>query len=459
MKNKFSFIIFNLLVISSFSQTNPIITSWLINNTGITGRHYLSGSSSILIDTSIPANVQTVQYSSTSAYISTQGIPSFVTGPFYNNPRPVAAVQNALFKFPLNPVVSTLGNVPSQATGAANIGVFINGVALYSYGDGFSYKASTSTDAPSTNGGDGVWNRNGVLAERVGFDCSKGHPDAQSRYHHHQNPSAFNMDLVVLSTVCSPYASDGLYVINPNVHSPLLGFAYDGYPIYGPYGYTNPLDVNSGITRMKSSYRERNITTRTVYANGTDVLDGPPVSTLFPIGWYREDYEYVANTDSDYLDVHNGRFCKTPQYPNGTYCYFTTVDQNYNSTYPYVVGPYFYGVKSTTNMNAPTVTPITETVLTYNPVMGNANFNFDKLNFKIYPNPAGELIIIQSSEMISENLKADLVDEQGRIIASKEFYQGSTICYFETDTIYNGIYFLKIASKDTIKTYKVILKK
>ena len=55
--------------------------------------------------------------------------------------------------------------------------------------------------------------------------------------------------------------------------------------------------------------------------------------------------------------------------------------------------------------------------------------------------------------------KADLVDEQGRIIASKESFQGSTICYFETDTIYNGIYFLKIASKDTIKTYKVILKK
>ena len=191
MNNKFSFIIFNLLVISSFSQTNPIITSWLINNTGITGRHYLSGSSTILIDTSIPANVQTVQYSSTSAYISTQGIPSFVTGPFFNNPRPVAAVQNALFKFPLNPVVSTLGNVPSQATGAANIGVFINGVALYSYGDGHSYRNSTATDVPTPNGGDGVWNRNGVLAERVGFDCSKGHPDAQSRYHHHQNPSAF----------------------------------------------------------------------------------------------------------------------------------------------------------------------------------------------------------------------------------------------------------------------------
>lgn len=459
MKLKITIIIALLFVATTFSQTNPIITSWLRNTSGITGRHYLMGSSSIITDSTIPANVQSVQYSTTSAYISTQGIPSFITGPFINNPKTVAAVQNALFKFPLVPVVSTLGNVQSQATGAANIGIFINGVALYSYGDGHSYRNSTATDVPSQNGGDRVWNRNGVLAERIGFDCSKGHPDAQSRYHHHQNPSAFNMDLLVLSTVCSPYASDGLYVINPNVHSPLLGFAYDGYPIYGPYGYSNPLDINSAITRMKSSYSARNITVRTHYSDGTDVVDGPPVNTSFPIGWYREDYEYVANVNSDYLDVHNGRFSKTPEYPNGTYCYYTTVDSNYNSVYPYVVGPYFYGVKSTTNMNAPTVTPITETVITYNPVLGNSSFDLEKLNFKIYPNPVNEIIIIQSSEMITENLNADLIDEQGRIVASKEFLQGSTICYFETDTIYNGLYFLKISSENNVKTFKVILKK
>jgi hypothetical protein len=449
MKNKFPFIMFNLLVISSFSQTNPIITSWLINNTGITGRHYLSGSSTILIDTSIPANVQTVQYSSTSAYISTQGIPSFVTGPFYNNPRPVAAVQNALFKFPLNPVVSTLGNVPSQATGAANIGVFINGVALYSYGDGHSYRNSTASDVPTPNGGDGVWNRNGVLAERVGFDCSKGHPDAQSRYHHHQNPSAFNMDLVVLSTICNPYASDGLYVINPNVHSPLLGFAYDGYPIYGPYGYTNPLDVNSGITRMKSSYRERNITTRTVYANGTDVLDGPPVSTSFPIGWYREDYEYVANTASDYLDDHNGRFSKTPEYPNGIYCYYTTVDANYNSVYPYVVGPYFYG-----NKTAAKVTSITESVTTYT---STASLEEGSIEVSVYPNPSNDLLIIQLNGLNKTNSAIELTDMNGRMISKQTILQGSTIGYLDVSTVYKGNYLLRITTNNQTKVIAVTI--
>ena len=126
MKLKITIIIAVLFVATTFSQTNPIITSWLRNTTGITGRHYLINNSSIITDSAIPANVQTVQYSTTSAYISTQGIPSFVTGPFINNPRTVATVQNALFKLPLVPVVSTLGNVQSQATGAANIGVFIN---------------------------------------------------------------------------------------------------------------------------------------------------------------------------------------------------------------------------------------------------------------------------------------------------------------------------------------------
>ena len=112
-------------------------------------------------------------------------------------------------------------------------------------------------------------------------------------------------------------------------------------------------------------------------------------------------------------------------------------------------------------MNAPNNnTSITETVTTFNPILGNTSFNLEKLNFKIYPNPVNEMIIIQSSEMITENLKADLIDEQGRIVRSKEFLQGSTICYFETDTIYNGIYFLKIAfNNNNIKTYKVILKK
>jgi hypothetical protein len=188
-------------------------------------------------------------------------------------------------------------------------------------------------------------------------------------YHHHQNPSAFNLDLTVISTVCSIYAADGLYAIDSARHSPLIGFAYDGFPIYGAYAYKNA-NGTGGIVRMKSSYTLRNITTRTTSPTGNPVLAGPPVSATYPLGYFREDYQYNATSAAtpDYLDEHNGRFCITPEYPAGTYCYYATVDSRWNSAYPYVVGPTFYGVLSAVKVNgiaepvtqyiqSPTVTP------------------------------------------------------------------------------------------------------
>ena len=37
-------------------------------------------------------------------------------------------------------------------------------------------------------------------------------------------------------------------------HSKLIGFALDGYPIYGPYGYASPLDSLSGVRKLSSGY-------------------------------------------------------------------------------------------------------------------------------------------------------------------------------------------------------------
>ena len=39
---------------------------------------------------------------------------------------------------------------------------------------------------------------------------------------------------------------------NNKVHSPIIGFAYDGNPIYGPYGYQNIL--GGGIKQIKTGY-------------------------------------------------------------------------------------------------------------------------------------------------------------------------------------------------------------
>jgi hypothetical protein len=85
--------------------------------------------------------------------------------------------------------------------------------------------------------GDGVWNRDAILPKKLDLIVLKDIP--LGNYHHHQNPSAFDLDLNVISTICNLYDADGLYAIDSTVHSPLIGFAYDGFPVYGAYAYKN----------------------------------------------------------------------------------------------------------------------------------------------------------------------------------------------------------------------------
>lgn len=440
-KNHFmkKLIISSILSISfgnSFAQLNPAITNWLQNTTQ-TGSYYTTGNSTP-IGNNILVNCQSIKYSSNWVYVTTTGIPAYVTGPFQDGNPSQAQNQNAIFKIPLNPTQNT-GN-PTATTGG-NIGVFINGVALFDYRDGVAW----STTNNALCGGPGnppcsgttYWNRDAVPAEKPGFDCSKGHP-AMGNYHHHQNPSAYKLDLNVISTICDLYDADGLYAIDSTVHSPLIGFAYDGFPIYGAYGYKNA-DGTGGITRIKSGYQLRTISSRTVWADGTDVPDGPAVNTSYPLGYFREDYEFVTHSgQADYLDQHNGRFCVTPEYPNGIYCYFATVDENWNSAYPYAVGPYFYG-----NKTASKVTSIGETVTTYTSTASIEEKTFD---FSVFPNPANDLLIIQVNGLNETDLNVELFDLSGKKVANSKILQGSTISYFDVSTLYSGIYFLKIGN-------------
>lgn len=447
-------LIFSCLALGTFlnAQTNPAITKWLQNTTGITGRHYVAGNPTPITD-AVLANVQSVKYNATHAYVSATGIPAYITGPFQDGNPSLATAQNKIFKVSLTPAQNT--GTPTATTGG-NIGIFINGVALFDYRDGVAWNNNTNAlcggpGNPPCPGGPmttQAWNRDAIPAERAGFDCAKAHP-AMGNYHHHQNPSAFNLDLNVISTVCDTYPADGLYVINANEHSPLLGFAYDGFPIYGAYAYANT-DGTGGISRMKSSFQLKNQTTRT---NGPAVNQVVGTQTFFN-GYFREDYEYVTHAgDPTYLDIHNGRFCITPEYPNGIYCYFATVDANHNSAYPYVVGPTFYGTVTTT-----TVTTIPAGTTAYDSTL--AAINFDDTNYKVViaPNPASDFVAIQTP-MTMHDLKVDLIDALGKIVQSKTIVQGSTLCVFETDTVYDGIYFIKITDGSHSQTTKVVVKK
>ena len=130
-------------------------------------------------------------------------------------------------------------------------------------------------------------------------------------------------------------------------HSKILGFALDGYPVYGPYGYATPIDNTSAVKIITSSYALN--TTRTGILNpSTGLLVLPPVGTVlegkYPLGTFVQDYSYVGGGD---LDQHNGRYCVTPDYPTGTYAYFTTINTSLKSVYPYVIGNTFYGPPNT----------------------------------------------------------------------------------------------------------------
>ena len=452
--NTFLIVFLCLTMQLAFAQTNPAITKWY-QNTTIKGRHYVNGNSTPIQD-DVLANVQKVQYSTNWVYVTTQGIPAYITGPFNDGNPSFASAQNAIYKISLTPSVNT---GTATATSGGNIGIFINGVSLFDYRDGVAWNPNTNAlcggpGNPTCPGGPMTaqnWNRDAIPAERAGFDCAKAHP-AMGNYHHHQNPSAFNLDKLVISTICNLYASDGLYKIDSTKHSPLIGYAYDGFPIYGAYAYKNA-DGTGGIVRMKSSYTLRNMTQRTTSPTGATVTAGPTVSSTYPLGYFKEDYQYDATSAAtpDYLDDHNGRFCKTPEYPNGIYCYFSTVEANWNSAYPYVVGPTFYGT-----VTASKVTSVTETVSTYS-TTPTADIQEKGLDVTIFPNPTNDFLAIQAPQAEIFDRKVELISLDGKVLQANTLYPGSTITYLDIRTVYAGVYMVKVSAGQSVKASKVVI--
>ena len=326
--------------------------------------------------------------------------------------------------------------------------MFINGTSLFDYRDGVAWNPDTNTICggpanPPCTEAVSEWNRDAVLAEKEGFDCSKGHP-ANGNYHHHQNPSSFKLDLNVVSTICNLYDADGLYTIDPTEHSPLIGFAYDGFPIYGAYGYANT-DGTGGIVRIKSSYQLK--TTR-----GTGLV---PSETTWPLGVFREDYEYIDHSGQpDYLNENNGRFCVTPEYPNGTFCYFATVDSNFNSAYPYAVGPNFYGVYQNRK-----VTSVDEDTNIYGVTLSSVENEFINSNINVFPNPSSDLIAIQIAGLNNQDIDIKLYDIQGKLIRETKLNKGQTISYFDIQTVYSGTYIVKLSANGHSLTRKIAINK
>jgi hypothetical protein len=319
------------------------VTSWMINTTGKKG-HSPNATINAIVS-QINADVQTVAYNTSSVYIHATGVPSHDVGPFIGNPA-APSDRNRTVRIPRNPVVN---NGTKTTVGMGNIGVMVNGVAFFDARDAATYLNQ------------GVWHQNANKWEASSFDApGRGHPapDMTStstpktgNYHYHQGPLALINQLDPDNT--------GQKV------SSLIGFAFDGFPVYGPYDHANA-DGTGPIELMTSSYQLRSdMTQRTTLPDGsTASRPGPDVSTTYPLGSYIEDYKYTAGTGT--LDQYNGRFEITPEYPLGTYAYHVTLDAN-GAIYPYIIGPQYYGVVATDNLGAGTIT-VPADVTYYTPV-------------------------------------------------------------------------------------------
>ncbi|MDA1008867.1 MAG: YHYH protein [Planctomycetota bacterium] len=308
-------------VATASAQTiNPTVTAWQRNTTGATGYN------------GILADVTMVRYSANYVYPSSTCIPSYAIGPWPGNPN-TPANQNYVFRIPRNPVASTGAGT---ATSLGHIGVLSNGVVFFNALDAFSYNNQN------------IWHRNAMVFEVGSMDACNGHPAPTGQYHPHSNPLCLSGSSLT-------------------THSPIIGFGFDGYPIYGPYGYANA-DGSGGIVRIETSYRKRNITVRTSLPNGTQLPAnqyGPAVSATYPLSSFVEDFEYAALLGD--LDEDNGRFAVTPEYPNGTYAYYATIDAVGAVEYPYIIGPTYHGTVAPGNTGpgsghvVPTDSPVTFT--------------------------------------------------------------------------------------------------
>jgi len=382
-----------------FAQLTPDVTSSIINTTNAVGY------------ANIPSNVQTVQYSATQVYVSSTCIPGYSIGPWNANPN-VPVNQNFVYKITRSPQQNLNNPI---ATGLGHIGVWSNGVSVFNFKDGMSYNNA------------GVWNRNALYYEGASFDACLGHPAPNGEYHNHVNPTCLYNDADSLN------------------HSPIIGYAFDGFPIYGAYAYTN-VNGTGSIKRMKSSYWLSTNTTRT---------NGPAVNAQYPAGCYCEDYTYIPVLGD--LDEHNGRFCITPDYPNGTYCYFVTIDAQLYPTFPFVLGPTYYGTVPAGNLGPNGGHNVINEPTTFYTGTTAVNDNLDyPIKFKIMPNPVQDFAYIYMDPSSMNNLTGKLYDNSGKLLSVIEYMQPSIAYSIDMTTYSAGIYLFTLEGKDSKATQKII---
>ena len=216
-------------------------------------------------------------------------------------------------------------------------------------------------------------------------------------------------------TLRSSFNDDG------NSLSEIIGWAYDGNPIYGSYASLDPENINSGIKTMTTGYTK---SVSNVYNR--------PSTTEFPLGSFVEDYKYDGQNGD--LDRNNGRFAKTQDFPNGIYAYYATINSSTKEPeFPYFIGDTF---RSNTIQENKTLNQ-------------KFDFNSSQLSRNTLPYKISELnadndFIIESNEIKRQKISIESV-EQGsvssvKVIESGENYKvNDNLVFDNTNTSGGGI--------------------
>ena len=206
-----------------------------------------------------------------------------------------------------------------------------------------------------------------------------------------------------------------------STNSGIIGWAYDGNPIYGSYSPPDAENISSGIKTMTSSYVQ----------SASNIYDRPSTST-FPLGFFVDDYRY-ENGIGD-LDRNNGRFAKTQEFPNGVYAYYASIDPTSgNPQFPYFIGDTF---RSNTLSENPTL----DQTFDFNA----SSLSRNTLPYKISELEADNDFIIESNEIKRQKISVESVQEGSvkslKIINSGDNYKvNDSLVFDNTNTNGGGI--------------------
>lgn len=214
--------------------------------------------------------------------VKSNGLPDHAMGDFPNahDPVPIRSQQYAL-EMPLAP---TAVNQPVP------LGMWLFGVAI----NGVPFDPSGPFWKADGNSGWQFEVLHPANAVALGIDYNRAHTQGRGAYHYHGLPTGLLWELSVAAA-------------DRSMH--LLGYAADGFPIYGPECPDDPTELKSRTRRLRSSYRLR----------GGRRKGGP--RGRFD-GMFVEDFEYAPGHGD--LDECNGRTGPTPEFPDGTYYYVLT---------------------------------------------------------------------------------------------------------------------------------------